>query len=179
MRTACLTVSSSSYPDRAYVAISRFEEYPNFVNDISSITVRPETSGTAPPNTMYSDWEVNFRNGPLKWTEVDYHDPVKRQISFEQHSGDFEVFRGLWRVDATDTGSRVGFEVTFDFGIPSLAGVLEPIAERVLKESIYTILDRILENVALTENNLLTSEDQRAIAAASDDAYFSRRVGVS
>lgn len=34
--------------------------------------------------TTYSDWEVIFRNGPLRWTEVDYHNPADRSIAFEQ-----------------------------------------------------------------------------------------------
>lgn len=151
MRTSRLTVSSSSHPDAAYEAIARFEEYPKFVEDISSIKVWRDDSVSALPDATYSDWEVVFRNGPLRWTEVDYHKPGERQIAFEKHAGDFETFRGCWQITATEFGSQVSFEVTFDFGIPSLAGVLEPIAERVLKESILKIMLGTLSDVNVVD----------------------------
>jgi ribosome-associated toxin RatA of RatAB toxin-antitoxin module len=153
-------VSSSSHPDAAYEAIARFEEYPKYVEEISSIKVWREDSVSTLPDTTYSDWEVIFRSGPLRWTEVDYHKPDERQIAFEQHTGDFEEFRGCWQVIATEFGSQVSFEVTFDFGIPSLAGVLEPIAERVLKESILKIMSRTLSDV-----NVVDTQNGRDAAA--------------
>ncbi|WP_457062173.1 SRPBCC family protein [Mycobacteroides abscessus] len=159
MRTAQLIVDSSSHPDEAYRAIAQFEEYPQYVEDISSITVRQDDPSALVPETTYSDWEVIFRNGLLRWTEVDYHNPADRSIAFEQLSGDFEIFRGRWLVEPSPTGSRVSFEVTFDFGIPSLAGVLEPIAERVLKESIFTIMSRTIADVTPV------IEESRALAA--------------
>jgi len=119
------------------------------VEDISSIKVWRDNSVAAFPDTTYSDWEVVFRNGPLRWTEVDYHMPNERRIAFEQRTGDFQTFRGGWQVTATEFGSHVSFEVVFDFGIPSLAGVLEPIAERVLKESILKIMSRTLSDVII------------------------------
>ena len=151
MRTVRLTVNSSSDPDEAYRAISRYEDYPEFVEDISSIRVRQdeqELSVSTGQEITYSDWEVVFRNGPLRWTEVDYHQPAERRIAFEQLSGDFDVFQGRWLVEANAAGSRISFEVMFDFGIPSLAGVLEPIAERVLKQSIFTIMSRSVADVS-------------------------------
>ncbi|CPZ63351.1 Uncharacterised protein [Mycobacteroides abscessus] len=65
MRTAQLIVDSSSHPDEAYRAIAQFEEYPQYVEDISSITVRQDDPSALVAETTYSDWEVIFRNGPL------------------------------------------------------------------------------------------------------------------
>jgi ribosome-associated toxin RatA of RatAB toxin-antitoxin module len=177
MRTARLTVSSSSHPDAAYEAIARFEEYPKFVEDISSITVWRDDSVSAFPNTTYSDWEVIFRSGPLRWTEVDYHKPDERQIAFEQHTGDFEEFRGCWQVTAMEFGSQVSFEVTFDFGIPSLAGVLEPIADRVLKESILKIMSRTLSdaNVVDTHNGRNAAASGVQASAVTAEKYSRSR----
>lgn len=180
MRTAHLTVSSSSHPDAAYEAIARFEEYPKFVEDISSITVWRDDSASASPDTTYSDWEVIFRNGPLRWTEVDYHKPGERQIAFEQRSGDFEAFGGCWQVNATGFGSQVSFEVTFDFGIPSLAGVLEPIAERVLKESILKIMSRTLSDVKVMDtHNGRDAADPGVQASAVTAERYSRSIAAA
>lgn len=152
MRTVNLAVISRGCAvDEAYRRISDFEQYPDLVDEVRSITVRENNGGV-----VTSDWEVFFRNGPLRWSEVDYFQPDLRRITFDQTSGDFEVFRGYWQVDPIDGGCVVNFEVTFDFGIPSLVGVLEPIATKVLKEGIALALLQLLGD-AEVENDPLVS----------------------
>lgn len=126
--------------DSAYRRITDFEKYPEFVDEVRSVVVH----GNSAEEPLHSEWDILFRNGPLRWSEVDYFQPDLRRIVFEQTTGDFEVFRGSWRVVPIPGGCEVCFEATFDFGIPSLAGVLEPIATKVLKEAIATIVYRLL-----------------------------------
>jgi ribosome-associated toxin RatA of RatAB toxin-antitoxin module len=132
--------SDSADAVTAYQRITEFERYPDFVEEVRSVVVHGGEAG----GPLRSDWEIFFRNGPLRWSEVDYFQPDLRRIVFEQTSGDFEVFRGSWRVEPTPDGCEVIFEASFDFGIPSLAGVLEPIATKVLKEGIAVIVHRLL-----------------------------------
>lgn len=158
MRTVRLAMVSHSGADEAFTTISDFEAYPKYVEDITSITVRdmPDAIDGA---TTYSDWEVTFRNGPLRWTEIDHHMLGERRIVFEQHAGDFEVFRGHWLVEPCPAGARIVFEAQFDFGIPSLAGVLEPIADRVLRHSIFQIAARTLRDVCAVPDEIVTVVD--------------------
>src|SRR5262245_32980611 len=131
--------SATADADSAYARIAEFERYPEFVEEVRSVVVHAD--GGEP---LMSDWEIFFRSGPLRWSEVDYFQPDQRRIVFEQMTGDFEVFRGSWRVEPVPGGCEVTFEATFDFGIPSLAGVLEPIATKVLKEGIAVIVNKLL-----------------------------------
>ncbi|MFE3325704.1 type II toxin-antitoxin system RatA family toxin [Streptomyces sp. NPDC059176] len=141
MRSLELTLrSSTADADLAYQRITDFASYPEFVDEVRSVVVHPN-DGDGP---LVSEWDILFRNGPLRWSEVDYLQPGQRRIVFEQKTGDFEVFRGSWRVEPVPGGCEVTFEASFDFGIPSLAGVLEPIATKVLKEAIATIVYRLL-----------------------------------
>jgi ribosome-associated toxin RatA of RatAB toxin-antitoxin module len=141
MRSLELTLRSfAADADFAYGRIAKFEKYPEFVDEVRSVVVH----GDAGAESLVSEWDIFFRNGPLRWTEVDYFQPDQRRIVFEQTKGDFDVFRGSWRVIPVADGCEVVFEATFDFGIPSLAGVLEPIATKVLKEAIATIVYRLL-----------------------------------
>ncbi|MFI6644546.1 type II toxin-antitoxin system RatA family toxin [Streptomyces sp. NPDC050504] len=132
--------SSAADADLAYRRITDFEKYPEFVDEVRSVVVQ----GDKDDEPLVSEWDILFRNGPLRWSEVDYFQPDLRRIVFEQTTGDFEVFRGSWQVDPVAGGCEVTFEATFDFGIPSLAGVLDPIATKVLKEAIATIVHRLL-----------------------------------
>lgn len=134
--------------DRAYQRIIEFERYPDFVEEVRSVVVHGR-NGTEP---LRSDWEIFFRNGPLHWSEVDYFQPDLRRIVFEQTAGDFEVFRGSWQVKSIQEGCEVSFAATFDFGIPSLAGVLEPIATKVLKEGIAIIVYKLLGSASVVDD---------------------------
>lgn len=140
MRSLELKLQSTADAEFAYGRIAEFEKYPEFVDEVRSVVVH----GQAGDEPLVSEWDILFRNGPLRWAEVDYFQPGQRRIVFEQTSGDFDVFRGSWHVAPFDGGCEVTFEATFDFGIPSLSGVLEPIATKVLKEAIATIVYRLL-----------------------------------
>ena len=51
----------------------------------------------------------------------------------EQITGDFDTFSGSWVLTRDGDDTALHFEAEFDFGIPSLEGILDPIAERVRK----------------------------------------------
>ncbi|MFI5778081.1 type II toxin-antitoxin system RatA family toxin [Nocardia sp. NPDC051570] len=149
MRVVQLTVGSiGCTAAQAYARITKFERYPELVAEVRSVVVH-DTPGGAP---MTSDWEVCFRNGPLRWSEVDYFQPEQRRIVFEQTTGDFDVFRGTWRVESVGPGCAVHFEAAFDFGIPSLAGILEPVAEKVLKEGLALALFQLLGDARVVDD---------------------------
>jgi ribosome-associated toxin RatA of RatAB toxin-antitoxin module len=149
MRSLTLTVRSARISaDTAYDRIRRFETYPGLVDEVRSVVIHGDDGG----GPITSDWEVYFRNGPLRWSEIDYFQEEQRKIIFEQTTGDFEVFRGSWAVEPLDAGCEVTFSTTFDFGIPSLAGILEPIAAKVLKEGIALVLHRLLEDAVIVDD---------------------------
>jgi ribosome-associated toxin RatA of RatAB toxin-antitoxin module len=124
----------------AYQRIGDFGRYPDLVDVIRAVTVHEPVDGSTP-----SDWEVYFRNGLLRWSEVDRFDPSRLHITFEQTTGDFHVFHGVWRIEPAGADCLVCFDAEFDFGIPSLAGILDPIAAKVLKETIALVVVSLLD----------------------------------
>jgi ribosome-associated toxin RatA of RatAB toxin-antitoxin module len=126
-------------PDDVFAAVADFAAYPQHTGAVRQVTVRTTGDGD-----LESDWEVNFRNGILAWTERDAVDPAGRKITFEQLDGDFALFTGSWTVEPDGDGAVVRFEATFDLGMPSLAPMVDPIAERTLIENIRAILGGLL-----------------------------------
>ncbi|MFJ3904682.1 type II toxin-antitoxin system RatA family toxin [Streptomyces sp. NPDC090025] len=164
MRSLRLTLRSTGVDaDDAYQRITEFERYPDLVDEVRSVVVHPSDG----PGPLVSDWDIFFRNGPLRWSEIDYIQRDTRRIVFEQTEGDFELFRGSWQVDTAEGGCEVVFEVTFDFGIPSLAGVLEPIATKVLKEAIATIVGSLLGNVTVLDDPAVAAVIRARFAGAA------------
>lgn len=154
MRSVHVTLDLPDTPDAAYEGIRQFDRYPELAPDVRSVVAREDSS----------DWEVYFRNGILRWTETDREDPAARTITFAQDDGDFEAFSGVWRVaEQPGGGSRIEFEAEFDFGIPSLVGILEPVAERVIKETIARVVTGLFADASVVGDENLS----RALAAAS------------
>ncbi|MET9254321.1 type II toxin-antitoxin system RatA family toxin [Streptomyces sp. NPDC048182] len=136
MRSAQVTLGIAGVDPRdAFDRVKDFAAYPDLVDVVRSVTV-DRTSDTYES----SDWEVYFRNGILRWRETDRFDVAALTITFEQVDGDFEEFSGTWSVVPDEDGCRIAFETEFDFGIPSLAGILDPVAERVFKETIARVV---------------------------------------
>jgi ribosome-associated toxin RatA of RatAB toxin-antitoxin module len=113
--------------DEVYATLADFEQYPRLspaVREVSVVDVDADT-------TM-SRWEVNFRNGILRWTEEDTFDRAHHRIDFRQLDGDIAAFDGSWSCTNVGDQVTVEFAARVDLGIPSLADALEPIATRTL-----------------------------------------------
>jgi ribosome-associated toxin RatA of RatAB toxin-antitoxin module len=147
MRTVSVTARVQDLdPDVVFDRVSDFERYPDVCETVQSVTV--EDLGA---DRWRSTWEVEFRDGVMEWTEEDRFDRRARTIEFTQTMGDFEAFSGRWAVRPEGTGSVVEFTAAFDLGVPSLGNLLEPIAERSLRENVATVLQALLGEHVLVE----------------------------
>ena len=118
-----------------FARISDFASYSEHTEAVREITVIPVDE-----NVLDSTWLVNFRSGTVRWTERDHIHPSERTIWFEQISGDFETLTGEWKVTEETGGVRIAFSTDFDLGMPSIASIIDPIAERTLADNTAAIL---------------------------------------
>jgi ribosome-associated toxin RatA of RatAB toxin-antitoxin module len=125
--------------DQVFARISDFARYADYTDAVREI----EVTATS-PGVIESRWSVNFRNGVLAWSERDRIDQRARTIAFEQLDGDFEHFAGTWAVSTAGSDVAVAFTAEFDLGMPSLAPIIDPIAERTLRENMMAILRGLL-----------------------------------
>lgn len=127
--------------------ISDFQRYPLYTDAVRAVNILSSS-----PESTLSSWEVNFRQGILQWTEEDRFDPATHTIYFNQVEGDAEHFSGHWRVTEDDRLCRIHFLAQFDMGIPTMKDIVEPIAERTLRENIQSIIDGLFANQAIYLN---------------------------
>lgn len=145
MRSIHLRVEVAAVdPAAAFGLVADFTRFPDLAEDVHAVETTPGTP-------RMSDWEVNFRRGIMRWTEREAVDHQRLRIDFEQTDGDFEEFRGSWHLTDAPLGAEVHFEVTYDFGIESLAGIMDPIAERVIKRAICSVLAGLFTDLAVRE----------------------------
>ncbi|MEU2506622.1 SRPBCC family protein [Streptomyces sp. NPDC007863] len=142
-----------------YDQVGQFARYPELVPVVRSVTVHEINA-----EMETSEWEVYFRNGILRWTESDHFRPEDLSIVFNQLEGDFDAFAGSWQISGTADGCRVDFRAEFDFGIPSLAGILDPVAQRVIKETIARVV------IGLFGRGSVVGDEALALAVAQPPA---------
>lgn len=146
--------------DEVVVGWNRFAIYEKLKEGESYKQHAPEhvksvvLESTDDPDTMISHWELYFRNGLLEWSERDHYDEASTTLRFEQIAGDFDEFHGSWEVspmpDTTgESAVRVRFTATFDFGVPSVEAMIEPVAAKLLEESVRRVISELFSKSAV------------------------------
>ena len=134
----------------ALTEIADFARFPSLAADVRSVV----------PGAGGSEWTVNFRRGLLRWHETETVSDLR--IDFTQTEGDFAEFHGSWRLRPVIGGAHVTFEVTWDFGIDSMAGLMDPIAERVIKRVACDVLKGLFGEVTVLEGGEALTDLGRA-----------------
>jgi ribosome-associated toxin RatA of RatAB toxin-antitoxin module len=144
-RVELAAVIRHTAPEQVFDQIVRFERYPALAPHVQSTTVH-----SGPPAPVgRSSWELHFRSGLLRWTEEERFHRGLLVVEFEQLTGDFEEFSGTWSLAAAGRDTALSFAAQFDFGISSLEGILDPIAERVIKETVAWAIVGMFDEVDL------------------------------
>jgi ribosome-associated toxin RatA of RatAB toxin-antitoxin module len=133
-------------------ALIRFDRYPELAPHVRAT----EVIETLPSTTASSSWELYFRSGILRWLENETIDLDALTVVFEQEDGDFDVFEGTWAFRQEGADTVVRFDGDFDFGIPSMEGILDPIAERVIRETVAWAIDGSFPEVSFAGDLQLT-----------------------
>jgi ribosome-associated toxin RatA of RatAB toxin-antitoxin module len=125
---------------RVWDTVVDVEGYQEMMDHVRSVRLVEQLDD----RVRHSEWSVLLKGSILEWLEEDRLDPEAHTIRFRQLSGDLEFFDGGWRLSPDGVNATiVTFEVAFDIGIPSLASMLNPVAERSLRENCVTMLQAI------------------------------------
>jgi ribosome-associated toxin RatA of RatAB toxin-antitoxin module len=150
------TVVDGMSPDDVYERISHFDDYPKHTATVRGVDITRSFDGGS-----QSRWEVNFRDGILRWEEEDRFFPDERRLEFEATDGDLDMFVGGWTVEAAGEGTQATFRADFDLGLSTLNEMVEPIAEEALRETIGHII------AGLTDGRARVVEGEAAASVAS------------
>ncbi|MFJ9058746.1 type II toxin-antitoxin system RatA family toxin [Streptomyces sp. NPDC102409] len=136
--------------EEVFATVPHWERYPDLAPHVRATTVH----ATLPEPVGSSSWELHFRSGLLRWSETDTFLPDELEIRFEQTDGDFDSFTGVWALRQEGPDVSVVFSADFDFGIPSLASILDPIAERVIRETVAWALTGFYPGTTILDSDI-------------------------
>jgi ribosome-associated toxin RatA of RatAB toxin-antitoxin module len=135
--------------------LSGFERYPEYTSTVVSVDSEQVENGH-----KRSAWAIKFQDGILKWVQDEWVEPGR--IVFKSVNGDFKSLEGSWSASQVGDDIEVVFDVTFVSGLGTLSEVVDPIAERILREDFETIMRAVIGD----ELELLT--DAGAVAQTSE-----------
>lgn len=125
--------------ERVWATVVDIERYPESMSSVRWVKVLEPGEGT-----RRSKWSITLKGSILEWEERETLDHEERVMSFRQLSGDMELFEGAWRVTAGPGGrTHVTLTIDFEIGIPLLAQMLNPVAQRSLKDNCTEMLQGI------------------------------------
>jgi ribosome-associated toxin RatA of RatAB toxin-antitoxin module len=123
--------------DRVWRAVTDIERYPATMANVRAVKILEVIS----PQRRRCSWSVTLKGSILQWEEVEELDDEEYIVGFQQISGDMAVFEGSWRLEEIERNTTiVRFTVAFEIGIPLLAEMLNPVAQRSLRDNCLEML---------------------------------------
>jgi uncharacterized membrane protein len=133
--------------DTVWDAVVDIESFPASMDSVRSVKII-ERRGS----NRRSAWSVLLQGAVLQWEEEETLDREARAVTFRQLNGDLAQLDGRWcLVEREPDVTAVHFDVFFQIGIPLLAEMLDPVAQRSLRENSIEMLRGIEREVAIDE----------------------------
>lgn len=127
---------------KIYDIISDMAAYPSFMKDLVSVEILERGEGYT-----VSHWVSNVDGRKIVWTERDSYYPEALKITYAQTEGDLKKMEGSWQITPGEEGCEVVLAVDFEFGIPMIAGLLNPILKKKVRENSENMLKSIKEQI--------------------------------
>lgn len=122
--------------DVVWKTVCDVESYPRCMDNVRSVRVLGQDG-----DGRTTAWSVLLKGSILEWSESERIDDVRRRLEFTQIDGDLDVFTGYWAVvEEGPARTRVTLDIEFEIGIPLLAPMLDPVAERALRDNSVQML---------------------------------------
>lgn len=125
-----------------YEIISNMAAYPEFMKDLVSVEILERGE-----NYTISHWVSNVDGRKIVWTERDTFYPEELKITYCQTEGDLKKMEGQWLIEEHEDHCDVTLAVDFEFGIPMIAGLLNPILKKKVRENSENMLTSIKEQI--------------------------------
>jgi ribosome-associated toxin RatA of RatAB toxin-antitoxin module len=114
------------------------ERFPQFMPDVESVTVVERHA-----DRVLTRWKTLIEDAPIEWLEEDRFDDLALCIDYKLLEGDLDTFEGTWTFTPGEGGTLVALDVTYDFGVPTLAELIGPTLERKVRENAEGMLSAL------------------------------------
>ena len=150
-----LTRAIDASPTVIWNLLTHMEEFPRYMDAVDRVTVIEQGEGYT-----ITDWVTRMEGHPFRWQERDEFHPDAGRIDYHLTQGDLRRFEGLWQLDPPvgRTGPcEVTLTVRFEFGLPMLQAMLNPVAKIVLRRNMTSMLEGLASAARAIEDGVASS----------------------
>lgn len=130
--------------DEIYEIIKDMQSYPKFMHDLVSVEIMERGE-----NFTVSHWVSNVDGRRIVWTERDTFYEGDKRIAYQQIKGDLKKMEGQWSLKQMEDGVEVLLTVDFEFGIPMIAGLLNPLLKKKVRENSENMLSAVKSQIEM------------------------------
>lgn len=149
MPEVAVTAELHASPDRVWRVLCDMEGFPRFMSSVESVRVMERGE-----DFTVSQWVCRLQGMKFRWTERDEFQPAEGRIAYRLVSGDLAKFEGAWQMVPGPEGAGSHTSVTlttlFDFGLPMLAAMLDPVGKVMLRRNVESMLRGLEAELAQT-----------------------------
>ena len=127
---------------KIYDVIKDMTAYPQFMQNLLSVEILEQGE-----NTDLTHWVSDVDGRRIVWTERDNFYPDEFKITYAQTEGDLKKMAGAWTLIDVPEGVSVTLTVDFEFGIPMIAGMLNPLLKRKVRENCVNMLQAVQKQI--------------------------------
>jgi ribosome-associated toxin RatA of RatAB toxin-antitoxin module len=121
---------------RVWDVVNDVESYPRLMEHVQSLKVLEQG-----PAYRLLEWVCELKGCVMRWIEREELDPIGYRIEYRQIEGELAAFEGHWQLEPlSESSTRVALSVYFDIGIPMLSEMLNPVAERAVRDNSRNML---------------------------------------
>lgn len=131
-----------SEPQKIYDIIKDMQSYPAFMHDLVSVEILERGE-----DYTVSHWVSNVDGRKIIWSERDTFYPEAYRIAYAQTEGDLKRMEGEWQIKNLGAACEVTLSVDFEFGIPMIAGLLNPLLKKKVRENCENMMRAIKEQI--------------------------------
>jgi len=124
--------------DEAFAVVAAMERFPEFMPDVIAVEMLKREG-----NRTETSWVTRLKGSTFRWVEEDLFYPEEGRIEYRLLRGDLRRFEGAWVLVPAARGTAVTLTVDFEFGVPMLSGLLNPIAKVLIEKNVVGMLEAL------------------------------------
>ncbi|MBU1871267.1 MAG: SRPBCC family protein, partial [Candidatus Omnitrophica bacterium] len=140
-----------AYRWRVIRLLTKVWEFPSYIPTVKEVQVIHKTH-----NKIKTKWKIQVDNIPISWTEEEILALGENKIYFKALEGDLSEFKGEWKFQDCEDGTKVTVEVSLNVGIPIIKDFAESYIKKLITknfESILMALERRLISLKYKQGN--------------------------
>ncbi|MBU0549601.1 MAG: SRPBCC family protein, partial [Candidatus Omnitrophica bacterium] len=140
-----------AYRWRVIRLLTKVWEFPSYIPTVKEVQVIHKTR-----NKIKTKWKIQVDNIPISWTEEEILALGENKIYFKALEGDLSEFKGEWKFQDCEDGTKVTVEVSLNVGIPIIKDFAESYIKKLITknfESILMALERRLISLKYKQGN--------------------------